>query len=999
MTGRLGTVLAAITLLTGGADEQPVDFTRDIQPLFRQHCVSCHGPRKAKGQFRLDVRAAALKGGLSGKAIVPGKSAQSPLLALLLDGDPEVRMPQPLDNARGKQAEPLPREKIELIRRWIDEGAAWPDDGARVEEKKHWAYLPPARPEPPAVRCPSLVRNPVDRFVLSRLEKEGLDLSAEAPRETLLRRVSLDLIGLPPTPDEIEAFLADRDPRAYETVVDRLLSSPHYGERWARPWLDLARYADSNGYERDGLRTMWKYRDWVIRALNEDMPFTQFTIEQLAGDLLPDATVDQRIATGFHRNSMLNEEDGVDKEETRWNTLVERVGTTATVWLGTTLACAQCHNHKYDPFSQKDFYRLLAFFETAEEPTLPVPTPEQERKKAALEAEIARLEEVMRRPTPELQTAFRDWELRHRNALGWWRVLPPDVVTTTGSSDLKVLEDGSVLASGPTSDHETYRFVFRGGLRGTTAIRLEALTDPSLPGSGPGRAHNGDFVLSEFKVLAQGDRPIRLLKPVADFASKYGWITQALDDKAETGWGIGPQVGTSHTAYFEVGTSLGYSQELTVLLEHESRHPGHALGRFRISTTDALDPSETLALPFPIQRLLTTPPDDRSPAQRDELAAYFRSIVPAFRHARDRIARCRKDIEALKIPTALVMRERPGERRPATQLRIRGNFLAKGEEVTAAVPAALQVRADAGTPDRLSLARWIADERNPLTARVAVNRAWAQIFGRGLVETGEDFGTQGAAPTHPELLDWLATDFMARGWSMKSLHRTIVTSAAYRQSSRVPPSLLERDPENRLLARGPSFRLDGETLRDLALSAAGLLSRKIGGPSVYPPQPEGTWKIAASKESEKWTGSTGEDRWRRGLYVFWRRSAPYPSFVAFDAPSREFCTARRARTNTPLQALTLLNDPAFFEAARALAVRMLKEGFNSTSRIRSGHRLCCSRDPRPEELRLLVELHQRSLQRYQEDPAAAKELGGPELAAMTMVANALLNLDETITKD
>jgi hypothetical protein len=972
MKGCLVFVLAALGLGPfDGADEQPVDFARDIQPLLKTHCISCHGASKARGQLRLDSKAPAFKGGLTGKAIVPGKSGESPLVALLLESDPDLRMPQ--------KAPPLPAAQIDLLRRWIDQGAIWPDER---EEKiaTHWAYVRPARPDPPAVRNGAWIRTPIDAFILARLEREGLEPSPEASREALLRRLSLDLTGLPPGPED----LRDASPGWYERAVDRLLASPHYGERWARAWLDLARYADSNGYERDGLRRMWAYRDWVIRAINDDMPFTQFTVEQLAGDLLPDATVDQRIATGFHRNSMLNEEDGVDRSEIRWNTLVERVGTTAAVWMGTTLACAQCHNHKYDPFSQKDFYRLLAFFESADEPVLAVPTPEQQAKRNALEAELAIAEETYRRPTAEILDAQREWERRHRRILGSWHVLEPLSLWASHGTRLEKQPDGSILASGPAPDRETYRITARTVLDRISAFRLEVLADPSLPGSGPGRAHNGDFVLSEFQVLG-----VELHRAVADFASKYAWIPSALDGKPETGWAVGPRLGKNHTAFFETRSPVGdiRGTDLTFVLDHQSPHPRHLVGRFRLSALAVENPSETIALPAPIRALLGVSPVERTPAQEEELSAHYRTIAPALKPARERMASLRKEIDRLGIPTALVLRERSGAR-TSTHVRIRGNFLLKGDEVAAGVPAVLST-AVAGT-DRLALARWLASEENPLTARVVVNRAWEQIFGRGIVETGEDFGVQGSRPSHPELLDWLATEFVRQGWSLKRLHRALVTSAVYRQSSRTTPARQERDPQNRLLARGPSFRLDAEAIRDVALAASGLLSPKIGGPSVYPPQPEGTWKIAASKESEQWRTSEGSDRFRRGLYVFWRRSAPYPTFTTLDAPSREFCTVRRARTNTPLQALTLLNDPAFFEAARGLAGRMMREGGDETrARLEHGHLLCVGRRPEPAELRILHDLYDRSLKRSDGDPAAA----------FTLVANALLNLDETVTKD
>jgi hypothetical protein len=726
-----------------------VDFVRDVRPILNASCFKCHGPEgKPKGQLRLDLKTAAFAGGVTGPVIVPGRSAESLLYRLLVSPDAEERMP--------RKAPPLSKEQIEIVRRWIDEGADWPDSaagGAKLE--RHWAYVKPARPPLPGARVPNFI----DAFVLARLEKEGLRPSPEASKETLIRRVSLDLTGLPPSLEEIDAFAADASSSAYERLVDRLLASPHYGERWARPWLDLARYADTNGFNFDNRRSMWMWRDWVIRALNDDMPFDRFTIEQIAGDLLPGATHDQKVATGFHRNTMTNEEGGVDKEEARWETLVDRVNTTATVWLGTTFACAQCHNHKYDPISQRDFYRLLAFFETSEEPALETPTPQQEARRKALRDEIAKLQKEAGKP------------------------------------------------------------------------------------------------------------------------------------------------------------------------------------------------------------------------------------------AKDRVAQLQKEIKALDIPSTLVMRERTSSEPPSTFVRIRGSFDRKAEKVIAGVPASLHPMRPGEPLNRLGLARWLVDRENPLVARVTVNRLWDQLFGRPLLETPEDFGSQSETPVHRELLDALAVEFMERGWSQKALLRLVVTSSTYRQSSRASPALLERDPLNRLLSRGPRFRLEAEAIRDVTLAASGLLSRKIGGPSVFPLQADASGVIAINKVETTWVPSPGEDRYRRGLYTHWRRTAPFAAFAAFDAPSRECCTVKRPRTNTPLQALSGLNDPASFDAARGLARRVIKEvPGDDRARAERAFRLCVARRPDPEEL-------ERLLAAVRADRAHFAAAPDPELSAWTMVANVLLNLDETLTKE
>jgi hypothetical protein len=703
---------------------------------------------------------------------------------------------------------------------------------ARAEgiNKTHWAYQKPVRPELPKVKNSRWERNPIDAFVLERLEKEKLKPSPEADRTTLIRRVSLDITGLPPTPAEVDAFIADKSRNAYEKLVDRLLASPHYGEKWARHWLDLARYADTHGYEADPFRTMWPYRDWVISAFNRDVPYDQFTVEQIAGDMLPEATQEQKIASGFHRNTMFNTEGGVDHEQARVETIVDRVNTTATVWLGSTLGCAQCHTHKYDPFTLTEYYQMFAFFNNADEPELELGTEEQVAKEKKLHAEIAKLKEMLKKATPELTAAQEAWE--------------------------------------------------------------------------------------------KGD---------------------------------------------------------------------------------------TSKAPEGIRAILKVAAAERTKKQKAELQDHFRATLPEFATTREQLAALQKEEESLKkeLPKTLVMKEREQPRE--THILVRGNFLNKGDQVHPGVPAILPPLPAGEPTNRLTLARWLMNPENPLPARVAMNRIWEQYFGHGIVETVEDFGTQGEAPTHPKLLDWLATEFARQGWSMKAMHRLIVTSATYRQSSRATPELVERDPYNRLLARGPRFRVPAETVRDIALQASGLLSPKIGGPSVFPYQPDGIWTQIYS--GNKWEPSKGEDKHRRGLYTFWRRTSPYPAFTSFDAPSRELICTRRPRSNTPLQALDTLNDPTYVEAAEALAWRMMKEGGpDNARRIEYAFRLCVSRQPEAKETKRLLALYEEELARFESDHEAAQkmatsELGAmpdkvkaEELAAWTVVANVLLNLDETITK-
>ena len=739
------------------------------QSIFSISCVSCHGAETRMAGLDLSTVEGIKKGGVSGPLFVKGDPAKSLLVRRLkgLDGKPQMPM----------GFKPLEAHRIAVIEKWIHAGASFDD---RAPVGKHWAYVAPVRPAVPAVANKAWVRNEVDSFVMARLEREGLKPSPQAEKATLVRRLYLDLIGVPPTVGEMEAYLADTQPGAYERLVEKLLASPHYGERQAIGWLDLARYADSNGYEKDARRTIWPYRDWVIKAFNRNMPYDEFTVEQLAGDMLPSPTIDQLVATGFNRNTMLNEEGGVDKEEQRWLTLVDRVGTTSTVWLGSSLECARCHDHKYDPFKIEEFYEFLAFFDNSDEPTLNLQDPVTQERVRRLGERIAELEKVL------------------------------------------------------------------------------------------------------------------------------------------------PQ------------------------LKQESE---------------------------------------------------------AFTAASKALGEIRAEANALNSVNTLVLRER--ESGPATTLvRTKGAFLNPGATVAADTPGVLPPLD--GSKDRLGLARWVVSEKNPLTARVFVNRLWQQYFGTGLVKSSGDFGTMGDRPTHPELLDWLAVEFVSSGWDMKRMHRLIVTSATYRQSSDASPALLARDPDNRLLARATRMRLPAELVRDNALSAAGILSRKMGGPSVFPDQPEGIWKLPYN--GDRWAMSAGEDAFRRGVYTFWRRSAPYPAFVNFDAMSREGCTVQREETNTPLQALTTMNDEAFVRCARALAAKMLSASEETDGRITEGFRRCLVRRPNAEERTTLGAFYDRQVAHYAKNEDGARKLiaqDAPflqgttlaECAAMTMVANVLLNLDETITRE
>ncbi len=1001
-----------------------IDFATQIQPIFDDNCVRCHGPNVQQNQLRLDSLAGVRQGSLHGKVVIPGNGNDSPVVRRLLGLD-EPRMP--FGNP------PLPAEKIDLIRSWIDQGAPGTDSARGGEVKTtHWAFVKPARPAIPEVKHKGWLRNPIDNFVLARLEKEGLSPSPEADKETLIRRVSLDLIGLPPTIAEVDAFLADKSSDAYEKVVDRLLASPHYGERWARPWLDLARYADTHGYEKDDRRVAWKYRHWVINALNQDMSFREFTIEQIAGDMLPNLSTGQLIATGFHRNTLLNQEGGIDQEEQRWYTLVDRANTTASVWLGITLGCAQCHNHKYDPFTQKDYYQFLAFFDNAEyktqnlgqgegwilEPEIELPTPEQEKKSKELKAEVDRLQTVLDTTTPELEAAQVKWEEEMKHAGAEWTTLRPTHYASAGGATLTLKDDLSILAGGKNPEADTYTIEAKTDRTGITGVRLEVLNDPSLPHKGPGRDPEGNFFLSSFEVeAAPADEPQAIQKVVFKEAvaneSQKGYSVKNLvnDEPGPKGWAIEALPAPTPLVRQAVlipdkpfGFTLG--TQLTIRLKHEMRHASRNIGRLRLSATSIADPGSIARLPARVVPILEIPAAQRTSEQKNQLAAAYRALAPLLQPARDRLAEAKKSLQDLGIVTALIMRERNSET-PSTYMHIRGSYLAVGDRVYAAVPAVFHPLPKNETPSRLALAQWLVDDDNPLTARVQVNRFWETLFGRGIVETSEDFGSQGERPTHPELLDWLATEFMRQGWSMKKIQRLMVTSAAYRQSSRATRELLERDPYNRLLTRGPRFRVEAETVRDIALAASGLLSPQIGGPSVFPYQPEGVWDLVYN--DDKWVMSEGDDRYRRGIYTFVRRSAPYPSLITFDAPSREFCTVRRVRTNTPLQALTTLNDPVFFEASQALARKIMSDaGSDPSAGVVYAFRRCLTRRPKPAEVNRMLAFYNQQLDRFRKDSQAAGEVvkgsnsptsQAPELAAWTMVSNVLLNLDETITKE
>jgi hypothetical protein len=970
----------------------------------------------------------------------------------------------------------LTQEQIETLRAWVAQGG---------EYQQHWSFVPPKRPDVPVVKNGGWVRNPIDAFVLARLEKEGLQPSPPAGAATLIRRLSLDLIGLPPTLEELAAFDEPSGESAIEREIERLLASPHFGERWARVWLDAARYADSDGFEKDKPRFVWTYRDWVVNAFNANMPYDQFLVEQIAGDLLaregeapaePQPTShnqssakpypatsrlsgsfalpmdqDKLVATGFVRNSMLNEEGGIDPEQFRMEAMFDRMDAIGKGMLGITIGCAQCHSHKYDPLTHAEYYQMFAFLNNCHEAQITVYTPEQRAEWNSTYAVIRGIEDGLKATNPDWRERMAAWEESVRDNVPEWTVVRPQL-DSSGDQKHYLQEDGSILAAGYAPTTTETNFAVETKLPRITAVRLELLNDANLPHGGPGRAPNGLCALTEFdvdaaplekpeqkaeqkfaKVTADVNPPERELEKMfhdkTDRRRVTGPIEYANDDNQLTAWGLDIGPGRSHVPrkavfVFEKPLESAAGAQLTFKLTqnhggwNSDDNQNNNLGRFRFSVTSA-ENVEADPLPSDVRAILQTPAAERTPEQVDCVFSYWRTTVPEWQEENRRIESLWQSHPRGATQLALQERETP---RPTHRLD-RGNFLAPAEEVTPGVPAFLHPIEGGGdsnaSPTRRDFARWIADRRSPTTARSIVNRIWQAYFGTGLVETAEDLGTQGAAPSHPELLDWLAVELMDSGWGLKRLHRLIVTSATYRQSSAVTPELLARDPANRLLARGARFRVDGEIVRDIALSASGLLNRKLGGPSVYPPAPEFLFVPPASYGPKTWATDTGLNKYRRALYTFRFRSIPYPMLQNFDAPNGEFSCVRRVRSNTPLQSLTTLNEPLFMESARALAREIVADGGSSDAeRIACAVRRCLSREPDGKEMDVLQQFLDKQKKRFGQNGAdpwpliadndQAKEqlitelptgTTAADLAAWTVLARVVLNLDETITRE
>jgi hypothetical protein len=1138
--------IVALAAATAPAAGQSVDFIRDVRPILSNNCFACHGPdeKVRKAGLRLDIHEGATADINGQVAIIPGKPEASELVRRISTQEQSESMPPK------KFGKKLSKSEIDILTRWVKEGGHY---------AKHWAYVVPKRPDLPTVKNAAWAKTPIDRFILARLEKDGLTPMPEADRYALARRLALDITGLPPTIAEADAFAKDTSSNAYEKYVDLLLRKPAYGEHWARLWLDLARYADSAGYADDPPRKIWAFRDYVIKSFNANKPFDQFTIEQIAGDLLTNPTEEQIIATAFHRNTMTNNEGGTNDEEFRNVAVVDRVNTTFTTWMGTSIACAQCHNHKYDPISQKEYFQVFAILNNTadadrndEAPNYSFHTEDQKKQRAAWEAEIAAIEKKFKEAGPKYAAAERAWETS-LSLNPKWAMPKPASAKSKSDGKFAIRDDGAVFIEKPSAK-DTYTIEMPLTGKRLTALRLEALPDPKLPGMGPGHS-GGNFIVSRVtaqlvppsatkpagqfvRISLPGDNRILSLAEVQVFsgmenialkgeakqsstdydgqaklaidgntdgnfdkmsvthtkAEKGPWwevdlkaekpidrivlwnrtggvedrlagyklellnekrevvwhtdgkvvpkpstthqtsgsravqFTAAFADyeqsgfpasavldenpKKQNGWAIGGATGKPHSVTLlpASGVDIPEGSKLVVTIEQQSPQKDHTLGHFRLSMTDDSGIAQSARLPAAVLAALGTPADNRNEVQKATTSDYYvRSVAPELKSDRDRLAAVQKSLADMKPNTVPIMKELQGAERRKTRLQFRGNFLDLGDEVKEGVPATFPPIGVA-QPNRLDLGKWLVSPANPLTARVLANRYWEQIFGIGLVRSSEEFGIQGELPSNPELLDWLATELIRLKWDMKAFVKLLVTSAAYRQSAKVTKELAERDPDNRLLARGPRLRLTAEMVRDQALFASGLLSSKMYGPSVKPPQPA-LGINAAFGGSIDWKTSEGEDKYRRGLYTEWRRSNPYPAMSTFDAPNRDVCVVRRNRTNTPLQALVTMNDDVYVEAAQAMARKTLKEGGKTTAeRATFAFRQCLVRSPQEGELNRLTKLYDEVRVALAKDERKANQLAtmpiGPvppgmdaaDVAAWTVVGNVILNLDETLMK-
>ena len=982
-----------------------IDFARDVQPLFAEHCLECHGPDDSKGGLVLTSRELALKALKSGAhGIVPGKPEQSEMIARLASTDPDEQMPPPKHRAK----HPVKTRDIEVLKQWIAEGAKF---------EAHWAYKPVVRPRGAGV----------DEFIRAKLAEHGIPPSPEADRITLIRRVHYDLLGLPPSMEEVDAFVNDTSPQAYEAMLDRAFASGRYGERWGRHWLDMARYADSDGYEKDRPRPdAWRFRDWVIRAINDDMPFDQFTIEQLAGDLLPEATPEQVVATAFNRQTLTNTEGGTDQEQFRIEACMDRTETLGTVWLGLTVGCARCHTHKYDQITQTEYYQLFAYFNNGDEvnrqvPDSPEAWSEYEKKNGDAVKRLMPLRKALDAAKAELPVKLPEWEKSIQERLAKaaaakadqkFETLPLAAAKALSAKLLKQ-PDGSFLAQSKSPKTDSYTLEVSGHSKPISALQIEVLPDDSLPGKGPGYNTGGNFVLTRITAVIQNGKSTQevvLHSPKADFEQKTFTADKTLDADDQTGWAVSGATGKKHTLTLQLAEPLVIppGAKLTLRLDQNYKQAGHTIGRFRILAASE-ETADSIA-PAAILKILSEEPKRRNPVVIQPLWEWMAKVDPEVLAADRALREAEARLPKPPLMDVRVIAQRKNEPRK-THVLHRGEFLQPAGEVT---PGALSTLPPLRGDTRLDLARWLVSSSHPLTPRVTVNHFWTRLFGEGLVRTVADFGVRGEAPTHPELLDWLADEFMKQGWSRKKILKTIMMSATYRQSSAIPADLpakvMELDPKNALLWRQNRLRVDGEVVRDLHLAASGLLSPKLGGRSVFPPIPDGIDALSYAGNF-KWTVSGGEDRYRRGMYTFFKRTAPHPDLTTFDCPDANTTNVKRTVSNTPLQALTTLNAEAFAEAAQAMAKRVLSDSTltDDAARLTRAFRLCVARPPSGEEVEALTKLLKESRYTYQNgDGEEAKSAAGThavpgvaaaENAAWVATTRIILNLDELITRE
>ena len=977
--------------------EPSISFSRDIRPILSNKCFECHGPdeKARQSELRLD-----LESGLKSVA----KRRGGELWNRISTTDPEHRMP-PVDF--DKKLDP---SEIALIRDWLRQGAQW---------ERHWAFEPIKLPQVP--RHNDWGNNEIDGFTYDAMQERGLFPAPETDPHTLIRRVSLDLIGIPATPTEL-AYWIPRvraangriDQKGYAQLVESLINRPEYGERWARRWLDLARYADTNGYEKDRDRPMWPYRDWVIKAINSGMSFKQFTIEQIAGDMLPNANINQRIATGFHRNTMLNEEGGIDPLEFRFYAMTDRVATTGTTWLGLTTGCAQCHTHKYDPITHREYYELMALLDNTDEPEIDI---QDERLKRGYEKRVEAAKKLSTQleskwpgnlegaKTSEIDSLFQSWLQEQRQLAHNWSPLIPKRMHT----NLPLLThegDGIIFGTGDSTKHDIYDLEFDVDGEGITGIRIEALPDARLPAYGPGMTYyegtHGNFFLTEIELTVNGEEA-KFNKASHSYAkNRFGdqeaGATQMIDGDIQTGWSVNDKIGERHVSVLSLMAPAS-SGDWHIRL-HFGRHYSSSLGKFRLSVSSEAKPFNASKMPTSIERLLSKEISDLTEKEISLLRQEFLMTREEVKEYALEITELRK---RPAYQRALVMKERPANHPRQTFIHPRGEFRQQSEIVTGGVPAVLPGIKALGLPTRLEFAEWLVSDENPLTARVIVNRGWSVFFARGIVETIDDFGFQGKPPTHPALLEYLASQFMVSGWNMRWLHKQIVLSATYQQSAIPSSESVALDPENIFLSHMPRIRLEAEIIRDSILLASGVLSKKMYGPPVKPPQPDGISDIAFG--SPKWQASSGEERYRRSIYTYTKRTTPFAMFTTFDAPSGENCTARRERSNSALQALTLLNDVMFVDAARQLGKRIAEAKGDEREKVQELFIRVLGRVPDEVEMADTVAFYLQQLISFQRDQESAKTLVGSdhkhvgEVAAWTLVSRAMFSLDETINRN